>query len=247
MSVESANIETACTAAQDVKNDTPACAEPVQKLALEPSLGPVDEHGAPMWPVSDHEIMGLWIWPRYISAEHEALVLKWIETSAVLNPITTRTGSRRVAQYGYRYDYNKAMMPVAIEPLPEIARSLVLHPEMIKRIAGRADARGFDFNQLIINEYLPGQGISPHVDHPQQFGPVVFCISLGSGTNIEFTMPGTGGRVVNRYMHPGSAYVLTGPARSMWRHGITAKKSDNVFGTRVPRGTRYSLTYRTVQ
>ena len=35
------------------------------------------------------------------------------------------------------------------------------------------------FEQAIVNEYEPGQGIAPHVDR-DCFGPVVATVSLGS-------------------------------------------------------------------
>jgi alkylated DNA repair dioxygenase AlkB len=100
------------------------------------------------------------------------------------------------------------------------------------------------FDQLIINEYFPGQGIAPHVDHPQQFGDVIFCICLNAGIGIDFSYPD--GRKITKWMPAGSAYAMTGDARRVWRHGIEAKKTDMVDGKRVPRGVRYSLTYRTV-
>ena len=33
---------------------------------------------------------------------------------------------------------------------------------------------------MIINEYEPGQGISPHIDHPALFDNIVVSLSLSS-------------------------------------------------------------------
>jgi alkylated DNA repair dioxygenase AlkB len=45
---------------------------------------------------------------------------------------------------------------------------------------------------------------------------------------------------------PGSAVVLSGEARSIWKHGIPARKTDQAAGVRVPRSRRLSITFRTV-
>jgi len=45
-------------------------------------------------------------------------------------------------------------------------------------------------DQVIINEYQPGQGISPHIDCERCFGPRIFIISLGSQAVMEFTQTG---------------------------------------------------------
>lgn len=37
-----------------------------------------------------------------------------------------------------------------------------------------------------MNEYVPGQGISAHVDAPLMFGDVITSISLGSRCIMEF-------------------------------------------------------------
>ena len=42
------------------------------------------------------------------------------------------------------------------------------------------------FDQLIVNEYQPGQGISPHIDNQTLFGDVVVSVSLSSNTIMTF-------------------------------------------------------------
>lgn len=41
-------------------------------------------------------------------------------------------------------------------------------------------------NHVLVNEYLPGQGIMPHSDGPL-FHPIISTISCGSHTVLEFT------------------------------------------------------------
>lgn len=40
--------------------------------------------------------------------------------------------------------------------------------------------KNIKFNQLIINEYNPGQGINPHIDNPILFSSPIVSLSLGS-------------------------------------------------------------------
>jgi alkylated DNA repair dioxygenase AlkB len=98
---------------------------------------------------------------------------------------------------------------------------------------------------VIVNEYLPGQGISAHVDHVGSFGPVVASVSLLSACVMEFTHP-EDRTCVPVVLEPGSLCVMTGPARFTWRHSIPARKSDPGPNGRVPRGRRVSVTLRTV-
>ena len=40
---------------------------------------------------------------------------------------------------------------------------------------------------MIVNEYEPGQGISPHIDNVKLFDAVVVSVSLGSECVMQFT------------------------------------------------------------
>jgi len=100
-------------------------------------------------------------------------------------------------------------------------------------------------DQLIVNEYEPGQGISAHVDCVPCFGPVVCSVTLGSQCVMELTAV-EGGEVKSLLLERGSLLVLAEDARYKWRHGIRGRKTDT-FGEQVlTRGRRVSLTFRTV-
>lgn len=189
-------------------------------------------------PEEDPEIAGLLIWREFFNEDVEDDMTKYVSGMEGWVGISDDPKSRRVIHYGYKYDYRKMSMPVKTLQMP----SLFAEPARLAAKVLLGETKMFD--QLIINEYLPGQGIAPHIDHPQQFGDVVFCICLGSGTNITFNHPD--GRVEQRWLPAGSAYAMTGKSRHVWRHGIEAKKFDIVEGKRRERGIRYSLTYRTV-
>ncbi|MFI0445850.1 alpha-ketoglutarate-dependent dioxygenase AlkB [Actinomadura sp. 6N118] len=149
---------------------------------------------------------------------------------------------RRVQHYGHRYDYGRRSVAAAS---PTIAPPL---PDWAQKMAARLVSEGLmdrEADQVIINEYQPGQGISAHVDCIPCFGPVVAAISLGSGCLMDFSNPEDGSKLAVR-LAPGSLLVMTGPARFTWRHAIAARKSDPGATGRVPRGRRVSITFRTI-
>lgn len=101
-------------------------------------------------------------------------------------------------------------------------------------------------DQVIANEYLPGQGISAHVDCEPCFGAVIASVSLLSATEMQFRDLRTSeARAV--ILAPRSLLVLAGPARHDWTHAIPARRSDVIDGVRIARGRRVSLTFRTMR
>jgi alkylated DNA repair dioxygenase AlkB len=148
---------------------------------------------------------------------------------------------RRVQHYGWRYDYqNRRSGPRDfIGPLPDILNQL-----------GHQVAAHFSlphaFNQAIVNEYLPGQGISAHMDCVRSFGPTIVSLSLGSSCTMVFSNPKSGQTRQCR-LHPRSLLMLQGEARSVWTHGIAPRKTDTVQGLTLPRNRRVSITLRCVQ
>lgn len=147
---------------------------------------------------------------------------------------------RRVQHFGYRYDYRaRAVTAEAfLGPLPSWLASLS------DRLA-RAGLAGRGPDQVIANEYLPGQGISAHVDCVPCFDDTIVSISLLSRCEMVFRhRPGGATRAI--ILEPCSALVLTGAARYDWTHEIPARKSDIVEGRKVERSRRISLTFRKV-
>ncbi len=133
---------------------------------------------------------------------------------------------------------NPGRFNAALGPLPDWLRPLALAvsgPGLLDAVP----------DQVIVNEYRPGQGISAHVDCLPCFGPRIATLSLGAACVMRFRHPGTG-TYVERALEPGSLRVLAGPARTDWRHEIPARKSDVVDGVRRARGRRVSVTFRTI-
>jgi alkylated DNA repair dioxygenase AlkB len=65
------------------------------------------------------------------------------------------------------------------------------------------------FDQLIVNRYLPGEGILPHVDLAR-FEDGIAIVSLGSAAVMEFTLETLCQRVL---LSPGDVLMLTAEAR----------------------------------
>lgn len=177
---------------------------------------------------------GLIYMPAFLSAEEEVSILKEIEALPWQTDLR-----RRTQQYGFRYDYrNRHVDPVndRMPPLPNSARGLA------GRVAAYMGSLGHkvEFNQLIVNEYQPGQGISAHIDHKDFNGPIV-SVSLLSDIVMDFAYKG---QSHHRLLEARSMVALTGPARTTWTHAIKPLHEDNLGERTNPRGRRISLTFR---
>ena len=188
---------------------------------------PVDEGSK-----EDHlGIQGLVYLPRLLSPEAEINVLTAIDNLPWQDDL-----KRRVQHYGYKYDYKARAVDhsMYVGPLPpfaiEVAKTLLAHG-LITEMP----------DQLIVNEYQPGQGISAHIDCEPCFKNTIVTVSLGSIYEMDFISLESG-EVRSALLEPGSALVLRDAGRYQWMHRIKARKSDHG----VPRGRRVSLTYRNV-
>ena len=147
---------------------------------------------------------------------------------------------RRVQHYGFMYDYkarkvNHTMHVGALPPwLQELAEKLQTDGHMPK-VA----------DQVIVNEYEPGQGISSHVDCEPCFEKTVVSLSLGSDCVMDFTNK-LDKTKMSVWLARRSIIVLSDEARYMWLHGIAPRKSDEWDGHNYYRQRRISLTFRKV-
>lgn len=148
--------------------------------------------------------------------------------------------SRRVQHYGYRYDYRSRSVDASmyLGELPLWARELDA-----RLLASGLTSRRSD--QVIVNEYEPGQGIAPHVDCEPCFDGIIASISLGSACVMTFIEIATR-RKEPVLLAPRSLTVMTGPSRYTWRHGIAKTLTDRIAGQLQRRNRRISLTFRKV-
>lgn len=146
--------------------------------------------------------------------------------------------SRRVQHYGWRYDYKaRAITPdMHIGALPDWLSQLAQKLYDETGLFGRVP------EQVIVNEYEPGQGIAMHIDH-RGFGPTVCTISLLDDWEMDFSERDD---KTPALLKRGSCVLLTGHSRSDWQHGIAPRKSEVLDSGRRQRKRRLSLTFRTV-
>jgi alkylated DNA repair dioxygenase AlkB len=180
-------------------------------------------------------IDGLNYVPNFIDAPTQAALIDEIDGQTWWTDL-----QRRVQHYGYKYDYKAR----------KIDRSMHLGalPIWAQLLATKLIDEGYvpDLpDQLIVNEYEPGQGISAHVDCVSCFGSIVCSVTLGSGCAMDFTKV-AGVQKQSLFLECGSLLVLNGAARYDWKHAIPARKSDKIGELSLPRSRRVSLTFRTV-
>jgi hypothetical protein len=117
-----------------------------------------------------------------------------------------------------------------------------LPPEVMATLFSQPLAR-----QVILNMYPPGEGISPHIDLPGRYADGIVGVSLNGGCVMVFAK---GEAVHHLYLAPRMVYVLTGPARWEWSHGIAPRREDTVEDEdggevrTVLRDLRVSVTFR---
>lgn len=172
-------------------------------------------------------IAGLIYFPDFISEEEERALLDKIDGQPWLTDL-----KRRVQHYGYKYDYKARNVDKGL--------CLGALPKWLTPIADKLESNP---SQAIVNEYLPGQGISAHVDCVPCFDGTIASLSLGAGTTMVFARKG---HRQEMYLEPRSLLMLSGEARYDWTHAIPARKNDVIEGVKVERKRRVSVTFRTV-
>lgn len=180
-------------------------------------------------------IPGLRYIASYITQQEHDVLLEQIDRSPWLSDL-----KRRVQHYGYKYNYKARTIDQAayLGSLPGWLGSLCdkLLADGIFRT--RPD-------QVIINEYMPGQGISAHIDCTPCFRDIIVSLSLGSGCIMELSNPKTAEKQEIQ-LKSRSIVVLADEARYVWQHAIPARKFDVINGVKTARTRRVSLTFRNV-
>ena len=179
---------------------------------------------------------GLIYRPDFVTEEEEARLLERIDGAEWSTEL-----KRRVQQYGWRYDYKKRRIDEAtrVPDLPPWARELAVRLVSEGMMTELSD-------QLIVNEYLGNQGITPHIDQPDDFAEHIATISLLETWGMVFQRRREKQKI-EKLLERRSVAVLSGEARYEWTHEIRQRKSDPPVGgkgKRVPRDRRISLTFR---
>jgi alkylated DNA repair dioxygenase AlkB len=157
---------------------------------------------------------GMRYWEDVISEAQEHSLVRFIE-QLPLKPFEFAggfKGNRRIVSFGWRYDYNQQTL-VEASPIPreldEIRRAAALLAEQIPE----------ELNQALVTEYAPGAGIGWHRDK-KMFGDII-GISLLTPCNFRLRLKkGSGWERISFQANPRSAYLLSGPSRTLWEHSI---------------------------
>ena len=121
-------------------------------------------------------IPGLYYVPDYINEiEHDSLLAQ-IDERPWLDDL-----KRRVQHYGFKYDYKarRVARDMRIGELPKWLKELAEKLWIDGHMPEVAD-------QVIVNEYEPGQGISSHIDCEPCFQDTIVSLSLESGCFMDF-------------------------------------------------------------
>jgi alkylated DNA repair dioxygenase AlkB len=136
-------------------------------------------------------------------------------------------GKRRIVSFGWKYDFDTEQVRF-IGDIP---------PFLLPVRAIAAAFAGMETGQLqhaLITEYAPGASIGWHKDK-KAFGRIV-GISLLSPCMFRLRRrAGTKWQRASVIAEPGSAYLLSGAARSEWEHSIPPVEQ-----------LRYSITFREI-
>ncbi len=137
------------------------------------------------------------------------------------------TGLRETAAFGWSYDFEAG----GLAPAPAMPGWLRFVRD---RLAGAAGLPAERFVQAVVTRYGPGAGIGWHRDRPA-FG-LVAGVSLGAPAVMRMRQRTSRGFARASFpLAPRGWYVLDGPARHAWQHGIAPQKD-----------TRWSITLRTL-
>lgn len=180
-------------------------------------------------------ISGLSYISHFIDENTEEKLLKIIDSQTWKHDL-----KRRVQHYGYAYDY-KAKNVTEDSKLGDIPQWLQVYCDKLR------DDRFFEQtpDQVIVNEYQIGQGISAHIDCVPCFGATIAIISLASPCVMDFTNSKTGEKSP-LLLAQRSLAILSGDARYIWQHSIANRKTDKYNYEIIQRKLRVSLTFRTV-
>ncbi|KAK7309464.1 hypothetical protein RJT34_06214 [Clitoria ternatea] len=213
---------------------------------------------------SDLNIPGIYLVHDFISAKEEEELLQAVDCRP-----WNSLSKRRVQHYGYEFCYDNRNVNTkhCLGELPSFVSPIL---ERISSCPTFKSIKNIVLDQLTVNEYPPGVGLSPHIDTHSAFEDLIFSLSLSGPCIMEFRRYENGDwlpraasdadakveslkddsnfirRVV--YLPPRSLLLLSGEARYAWHHYIPHHKIDKVNGKVIRRASRrVSFTLRKVR
>ncbi|KAJ8965761.1 hypothetical protein NQ314_003919 [Rhamnusium bicolor] len=152
--------------------------------------------------------------PNFITKDEELYIIK--NVYSVPKPKWTSLSNRRLQDYG-GIPHEKGMIP---EKIPNWLQIYMNRIDELNIFEGKKS------NQILINEYLPGQGIMPHTDGPL-FYPTVTTITCGSHTILEFMENNESRRkICDLLLEQCSLVIIKDDMYSKYLHSISERHFD---------------------
>jgi alkylated DNA repair dioxygenase AlkB len=181
-----------------------------------------------LFPATAEAPQGLQYFPDFVSANAEQELIAHIR-DLPLTPFQFGAfeGKRRVASFGWRYNYTDHRIEKA-EEIPPWVFPLAEKIETLDALPAGS------VRQVLCTEYDVGVGIGWHRDKPQF--DKIFGLSLGVACKFRFRRKS--GDKWQRFTiepQPRSLYGMSGESRRIWEHSIPPVEAP-----------RYSITFRTM-
>ncbi|CAN7030939.1 unnamed protein product [Brassica rapa subsp. trilocularis] len=211
---------------------------------------------------SDLNIPGLFLLPDFVTAEEEQQLLAAVDTQPWIG-----LAKRRVQHYGYEFCYGTRNVDTKnrLGELPPFVSPILQRISLFPNLD--YDPASLNLDQLTVNEYPSGVGLSPHIDTHSAFEDCIFSLSLAGPCIMEFRRYSAStwkaASITNDdnekqdsstcikkalYLPPRSMLLLSGEARYAWNHYIPHHKIDKVKDKVIRRSPRrVSFTLRKVR
>ena len=171
---------------------------------------------------------GLVYVPNFITEEEEKEIVQWIDQQPWDHGYARR---RQFYGQSYRDPGHYTLVPSLLQ--------------IFARRLYEQELTLVEPDHVLINEYLPGQGIAAHVDEMPNPESQVVTISLLDTYPMEFARIGTAEKY-EQWLERRSVAIMSGPSNKDWTHEIVKRKADVITGGgRRLRKRRISITYRT--
>jgi len=186
-----------------------------------------------------HRLLNLdaFYFPNFVTVEEEAYLIRKIHESPQQK--WKKLANRRLQILGGELTAKGTLIAQSLPPFIDS------YPDIISRIKATGafkDSSHGAPNHVILNEYLPGQGIMPHEDGPR-YHPVVATISLGSHTVFHYYKYKAeletddfaishGGKIIDTspvlsvLLEPRSLIISSGTMYTSHLHGIEGLQED---------------------
>lgn len=157
------------------------------------------------------KIPGLVIYYNFVDISTENDLMDYISSKSWDGDLSLK---RRTQHYGYHYSFKNRNVQTPAQPIEGL---LLFYKNHLTKMLN------FEFDQIIVNEYLRNQGIGAHTDAPG-YDEVITTLSLLDDCVMTFRNPSNSKlSPVNLYLPRRSLLVMSGVARHEWTHEISSK------------------------